>query len=107
MVILISTTKFPLSKAKAVAERYIEVSKKYPPDKSLEKHILRMAARIRGDEVESITVSEVKEGKLAEVLKRGIEQQLLYSDIEGMKFKVDTYFSGTEALAMVGLKMPE
>ncbi|MFX1588014.1 MAG: hypothetical protein ACFFC1_07655 [Promethearchaeota archaeon] len=107
MVILVGITKFPISKAKAVAERFIEVSKKYPPDRSLEKQILRLASRIRGDEVESINVSEVKEGKLAEVLKRGIEQQLLYADIEGMKFKVDTYFSGTEALAMVGLKMPE
>ncbi|MFX0057701.1 MAG: hypothetical protein ACFE85_07010 [Candidatus Hodarchaeota archaeon] len=107
MVLIISRTKFPFSKAKEVSERFLEVSKKFPPDKTLEKQILRLAARVRNDEVESISVSEVKEGKLAEVLKRAVEQQLLYRDIEGMKFKVDTYFSGVEALPMIGLKMPE
>lgn len=107
MVIIISTTKFPLSKGKEVAERYIEVSKKYPIDKSLEKQILRLAVRIKGNDAESISISEVKEGKLEEVLKRATEQQLLYMDVEGIKFKVKTFFSGVEALPMIGFKMPE
>jgi hypothetical protein len=41
------------------------------------------------------------------VLKRATEQQLLYFDIEGMNFKVDTFFAGVEAMPMIGLEMPE
>lgn len=107
MVIIVSTTRFPVSKAKEVGQRFIEVAKKYPPDKSLEKTILRLATRVIDNEVEAISVSEVKEGKYEEVIKRATEQQILYADIEGMKFRVDTYFSGVEAMPMVGLEMPE
>ena len=107
MVLIVSTSRFPLSKAKEVGQRFTEVAKKYPPDRSIEKVILRMAARIIDDEVETITVTEVKEGKYEEVYKRSTEQQLLYADIEGMKFRVDTFISGVEAMPMVGLEMPE
>jgi len=107
MVLLVSITRFPISKAKEVSERFLEVSKKYPPDRSLEKQLVRLAARIIDDEVESMSVSEVKEGKYEVVIKRATEQQLLYRDIEGMKFKLQTFFSGVEALPMIGLEMPE
>jgi len=33
--------------------------------------------------------------------------QLMYADIEGIKFKVQTFLSGIDALPMVGLEMPE
>ncbi len=107
MVLIMSITRFPVSKAKEVSERFIEVAKKYPPDRSLEKVIVRLAARIIDDEIESIGITEVKEGKYEEVIKRATEQQLLYRDIEGMKFRVETFFSGVEAMPMIGLKMPE
>ena len=107
MILIVSTTRFPVSKAKEVSQRYIEVAKKYPPDRSLEKVVLRMDARVIGNEIESISVTEIKEGKYEEVLKRATEQQLLYFDIEGMNFKVETFFSGVEAMPMIGLEMPE
>ncbi|HUW89440.1 MAG TPA: hypothetical protein VMV43_02875 [Candidatus Nanopelagicaceae bacterium] len=107
MVIIVSTTRFPVSKAKEVSERFIEVTKKFPPDRTLEKQILRMAARITGDEVESISITEVKEGKYEEVYKRSTKIQVMYTDIKGMKFKLQTFLSGTDALPMIGLEMPE
>ncbi len=100
MVLIMTITRFPLSKAKEVTERYIEVTKKYPTDRSLQKVIVRMAARIIDDEVESIGISEVKEGKYEELIKGITQIQVLYRDIEGMKFRVETYFSGAEALPM-------
>ena len=107
MVLIVSTSSFPLSKAKAVANKYVEISKKFPIDKSLEKPILRLATRVYKDRIETISITEVKEGKYEELMKRIIAQQLLYENIEGLKFKSDTYFSGVEALPMVGLQMPE
>ncbi|MBY9020592.1 MAG: hypothetical protein KGD67_06010 [Candidatus Lokiarchaeota archaeon] len=107
MVLILGTTRFPVSKAKEVSKRYIEISKDFPPDKTLEKLILRLAARIIGDEIESISLSEVKEGKYEEVLKRGMMLQLRFADIEGIKFKNEIFLSGVDALPMVGFEMPE
>ena len=60
---VVSITRFPVSKGKEVGERFLEAAKKFPPDRTLEKEILRMAAKITGNEVVTIGVSEVKEGK--------------------------------------------
>ena len=107
MVLILSTTRFPISKAKEVSERYIEVTKEFPPDKSLEKVILRLAARVIGNEIESIGLSEVKEGKYEEVLKRSMKLQLKFADIEGINFKNEIFLSGVAAFPLVGLEMPE
>ena len=107
MVLVLSTTRFPISKAKEVGKRYIEVSKEFPPDRSIGKDILRLAARITGNEVESIGLYEVKEGKYEEYLKQIMLMQLKYADIEGINFKNEIYLSGVDALPMVGLEMPE
>ncbi len=103
---MVSITKFPVSKGKEVGKRFIEASKKFPPDRTIDKQILRMAARIVGDEVVSITISEVKEGKFQEAFQRSHEIQMFYSDIEGMKFDVQPYLSGVESFPLVGLEMP-
>ncbi len=107
MVLILSTTRFPVSKAKEVSERFLEVTKKFPSDRALEKQILRLAGRITGDEIEVISVTEVKEGKYDEYLELTTKLQLMYADIEGIKFKVDLFLSGVKALALIGLEMPE
>lgn len=107
MVLVLSTTRFPISKAKEVSKRYIEVAKEFPYDKSLSKDILRLAARVTGNEIEGIELSEVKEGKYEEFLKRTMMMQLKYADIEGINFKNEIFLSGVAALPMVGLEMPE
>ncbi|MFW9943064.1 MAG: hypothetical protein ACFFFT_18650 [Candidatus Thorarchaeota archaeon] len=104
---IVSITKFPVSKGKEVGERFIEATKKFPPDRTIEKEILRMAAKITGDHVVSIGISEVKEGKFQEAFQRGHEVMMFYSDIEGISFDVQPYLSGVEAFPLVGLKMPE
>lgn len=104
---MVSITKFPVSKGKEVGERYIEATKKYPTDRTLEKEVLRMAAKISGDEVITISITEVKEGKFQEAYQRSHEIMLFYSDIEGISFDAQPYLSGVEALPLVGLKMPE
>jgi hypothetical protein len=106
MVILVSTTRFPLTKAKEVAKKYVEVSSKFKVDRSLEKPILQLAARIIDDYVETISITEVKEGKYEEIMRILIKQHLMY-DIEGLEFKTETFFSSIEALPMVGFEMLE
>ena len=107
MVIVLTTTRFPVSKGKEVSERYIEVEKEFPPDRSLVKVILRLAARITWNEIEGIGLSEVKEGKYEEFFKRMMMIHLKYADIEGFTTKSEVFLSGVDALPMVGLEMPE
>ena len=107
MVLVLSTTRFPISKAKEVGKRFIEVSKKFPPDKTLAKDILRLGTRIIGDEVEGIGLTEVKEGKYDEYLELITKLQLMYADIEGIKFKLDIFLSGVKSLPLIGFEMPE
>jgi hypothetical protein len=107
MVIVLTTTRFPVSKGKEVSEKYIEVTKEFPPDRSIAKEILRLAARITGNEIESIGLSEVKEGKYEEFLKRTMMIRLKYANIEGFTSKSEVFLSGVEAFPMIGLEMPE
>ena len=107
MVLVLGTSRFPVSKAKEVSKRYIEVAKEFPPDRSLGKEILVLAARIDGDEVEAIGLTEVKEGKYEEFYKRTMIAQLKYADIEGFTSKNEIFLSGVEAFPMIGLEMPE
>ena len=102
-----STTRFPISKSKEVGKRYIEVTKEFPPDKTLGKVILQLGTRIIGDEIESIGLTEVKEGKYDEYLELITKLQLRYADIEGINFKVDLFLSGVKSMPMVGLGLPE
>ena len=107
MAIVISITTFPYDRAKEVAERFIEVSKKFPPDRSLEKPILRMAARIAEGGIETIAITEVKDGKYDEFMKHVTKVQMEYFNIEWIKFKSFTYLTGVDAMSLVGLVMPE
>ncbi len=107
MVLVLTTTRFPVNKGREVSEKYIEVSKEFPPDRSLSKEILRLAARITGNEIESIGLSEVKEGKYEEFLNRSMIMQLKYADIEGFTSKSEVFISGVAAFPMIGLEMPE
>ena len=91
MVLVLSTTRFPISKAKEVGKRYIEVSKEFPLDKSLEKVILLLGTRSIGNKIEVIGLLEVKEGKYGELLERNPKVRLRYADIEGINF-IDATF---------------
>lgn len=107
MVIVMSTSYFPAAKSAEVGKKYLEVLKKYPPDRSISKIILRVAVRITPDGMKAFTISEVKEGKFNEYMKLAYEQILLYSGIEGYRSDIEVYMSGAEALPLVGLEMPE
>lgn len=107
MVIVMSTAYFPADKSEEVGKKYIEVTKKFPPDRSISKPILRVGVRVTTDGMKVITISEVKEGKFSEFMNRIYQQVLIYSEIEGYRTEQEVFMSGTEAMPLVGLKMPE
>jgi hypothetical protein len=52
-------------------------------------------------------VWDIKEGKLEEFLFKQQESLANYHEIEGYKYQMDVRFKVSEALSMIGLKMPE
>ncbi|MFX0103926.1 MAG: hypothetical protein ACFE75_00350 [Candidatus Hodarchaeota archaeon] len=64
------TSWIPYGKEKEVGQKYIEITKKYPLDRSLEKNLvpLGVGATIKGHKV--ISVTDVKKGKYEDMIKR-------------------------------------
>ncbi len=108
MVIVIVTSCFPAAKSAEMGKAYLEISKQFPPDKTVSKLLVPVAVRITTEGMKSKVISEVKEGKVREFLEGVYEQILIISKkIEGYRANVKVYMSGVEALPLVGLKMPE
>ncbi|MFX0019507.1 MAG: hypothetical protein ACFFAK_05815 [Promethearchaeota archaeon] len=102
-----STTHFPANRSSEVGKKYLEVVKKFPTDRSLEKVILPVAVRTTTNGMKAISIVEVKDGKFKEYMKRFYQNILEYFDIEGYTVDFEVFMSGAEALPLVGLEMPE
>jgi len=106
MVYLLATVWFPPHKGEEVGKKFLEITKKFPEDRSLGKSVLDGALMRTKYGIKAITISEVKEGKLDDGLARVSEILALYSEIEGVNSRVDTMATLVESMEMVGLKAP-
>ena len=52
-------------------------------------------------------MSNVKKGKVNEVIKRATRNMLEFSKIEGMRYQIKTYLTPVEAMRLINLEMPE
>jgi hypothetical protein len=100
--------KYPLNKSDEVAKIYLESIKDYRSEiKGLAKEIVPNALKVTMEGIEAISVNEVKEGKLEEFTFAQGKAMLAYHAIEGFKYESEIRATVTEALELVGLKMPE
>ncbi len=107
MVMIVTTTWFPVGKSSEVGKIYLEVLKQFPPDKTIAKAIVRVGVRTTKDGMKSFSIFEIKEGKLKEFMDNYYKQILMFSEIEGYRSEMELYMSGAEALPLIGLDMPE
>ncbi|MHA1508659.1 MAG: hypothetical protein ACTSO6_08155 [Promethearchaeota archaeon] len=107
MVYIFSTVWFPPTKGEEVGKKFLEIAKKFPPDKSLGKTVFPGALMRTESGIKSISMFEVKEGKLEAALERVNKVLAAYSEIEGVNSTLVTMASLAEALELVGLKAPE
>ena len=108
MPIVLIHTLWPHSSSANVGKGYIEVMKKYPADRSLYKPVLAACVRATKDGFKGVVAHEVKEGKLQETLDLVYRRMLMFGDlVKDLKYEVEVFMSGVEAMPMVGLKMPE
>jgi hypothetical protein len=90
-----------------VAQKAIEVAQKRSPDPSIDTEVVPNAIMGSPNGITSLSISEVKEGKLEEALTRAVENIMEYVDIEGFNYKFDIANTQAEAMTMLNLKMPE
>ena len=105
MVILVVESWYPASLANRVGKKYLDVIKEYPPDKNISKQILG-AVKAEKEGFHTIFAWNVKEGKTEDALKRMVEAMLMFGEIEGYRYQIDTYLSVAEAMPMIGLELP-
>ena len=107
MVYLILDIWYPPGKESEAGNKYLEVMKKYPPDETLAEVVIPFAVNSTPEGTHSITVSEVKKGKLEESIKVTTRNMLEFSSIEGLRYQIRTYLTAPEAMSFINLKMPE
>ena len=107
MPYIITTSWYSTDKAPEVAKRYFDMLEKYPGDESLGKTIVPAAVTTTKQGVKVINVSEIKEGKLEEALTYSGNQMAMFHDIVGFEYATRVYSLVTEALAWLGMSLPE
>ena len=106
MPYIVSTSVYPTDKAKEVAERYIEVIAKYPPDENIGIPVVPVAAKTTEQGLRVMTLSEVKAGKLDDALNRSVNAMAMFNEVEGFEYTIDIYMTLSEGLATLGMSMP-
>ena len=107
MVMLVSNTLYPPEAATKVAKKYLEMMKKYPPDPEISETIV-ICARATKEGIETLSVANVKKGKVEEALSRAATQNQEYAtSIDGYKYEVNAYLDMAEAYKAVGMEPPE
>jgi hypothetical protein len=106
MPYLIVTASWPSDKSDEVAKMYFEEIKKYPPDDSLGTQVVPAAFSRTLQGIKAIVITEVKKGKLEDLLIREVNALAMFRTIPGYEAQVDTYLTLEEALGTIGMSPP-
>ncbi len=107
MPYIITTSIYPTEKAPEVAEKYLEAMKKYPPDENLAVEVVPAAVKSTHEGVKVLGIAEVKEGKLEDALKQIVNRMVMFMSIPGYRYSTAIYYKVEEALALIGMSLPE
>jgi hypothetical protein len=107
MPYLVVTSLYPPEKAPECGERYLEALKKYPPDENLGTQVVPAAVKSTLKGTKSIGILEVKEGKLEEAFTLMVRFMSVFRGIEGFKTSIDVYYNAAEAMANIGMSIPD
>ena len=106
MVIIVVESLFPHGKSSEAGKKWLEVVKKFPPDRTVSKQLM-VAIRASKKGIISLGAWEVKDGKEKEALVQMSESMQMFSEVEGYKYGIKTFLSSVEAMGILGLKPPE
>ena len=105
MVILVVKSLVPHEKAPEAGKKWLEVTKKFPPDRSVSKQLfVAMRPSVKGFII--LGAWEVKDGKEKEALIRMNESMLMFTEVEGYKYKIETWSTIEEEYSSIGQTPP-
>jgi len=108
MPYVFTTSIFPPHTTEQLAKIYVDLLKDIRSKlRATGKEIISNAIKATTQGIESIGVWDIKEGKLEEFLILQAQGMTNYHKIEGFRYQIDVRFKATEALEMIGIKMPE
>ncbi|MFX1281675.1 MAG: hypothetical protein ACFFA3_20155, partial [Promethearchaeota archaeon] len=87
-------------------ERYLEVLKEFPFDRSLGKETIPVTSNTNKNGVEVISVMEVKEGKLEEAWKWAGKRLAPFQDIKGFEYEIRLWSTLAEGLEGTDYTLP-
>ena len=107
MAYIITTSLYPSEIAPEVAKRYLEAIQKYPIDESMENPVVPAAVKATQQGIKVMMISEAREGKLEEAYARSVSRNVMFHGISGFESSIDIHYTLTEAMAAIGMSLPE
>ena len=107
MPYIIVYINYPTDLTNEVTERFFEMVKKFPFDKTLGKETIPVASNTTTRGVEVISVVEVKRGKLEEAWAWAHKRMRLFHSIKGLEYDMRLWNTLSEALEGSGYSPPE
>jgi hypothetical protein len=107
MPYIFTTSSYPTDLRDEVVEAYFKMLKEMPFDKSLGKETIQVAVTTNTRGVESLSIMNVKEGKLTEAYLWTFKRMSYFQLIKGFEFKIRVWTTIVEALETINRKLPE
>jgi len=106
MPYLFTTSSYPTDLRDEVVEAYFKMLKEMPFDKSLGKETIQVAVTTNPKGVESLSIMNVKEGKLTEALLWTYKRMTYFQLIKGFEYKIRVWTTIVEALESINRSLP-
>ena len=97
---------YPTDIVQEVADKYMEMLKQYPFDRSLGKETIPVAVTTNKKGIKVVSVMEVKPEKLYEATRWVGNRMILFQSIKGFEYKTRLYSTVVEALEPLGMSFP-
>ena len=107
MPYIVVTAWYPTDIATEIANKYFEMLKQYPFDRSLGKETIPVAVTTNKKGIKILSVMDVKEGKLEDALTWASSRMVLSQSIKGYEYKIRVWSTIVEALELIGMSSPE
>ena len=103
------TSYLPYNKTAEIAKIYLDTIKDYRSDRrALSKELIPNSVIAKKDYIEVVSVHDVEESNLAKFLQIQQKWMTQYHNVgENYGYEIEVRFKITEALEMIGMKMPE
>jgi hypothetical protein len=107
MPYIFTTSSYPTDLRDEAVEAYFKMLKEMPFDKSLGKETIQVAVTTNPRGIESLSIMNVKEGKLTEAYLWTYRRMSYFQLIKGFEYKIRVWTTIVEALETINRKLPE